>query len=64
MKLFTVKEVAEITRKSEQGIRNLISKGEINAIKVIGSTRITQEELERITGQEYKGESHGRSQVD
>lgn len=56
MKLFTVKEVAEITRKSEQGIRNLISKGEINSIKVIGATRITQEELERITGQKYKGD--------
>lgn len=54
MKLFTIKEVAEITSKSEQGIRNLISKGKINAIKVIGSTRITQKELERITGQEYK----------
>ena len=56
MRLFTVKEVAEITRRSEQGVRNLISKGEINAIKVIGSTRITQAELERITGQEYKGD--------
>lgn len=56
MVLFTVKEVAEITKKSEQGIRNLISKGEIKAIKVIGSTRITQEELERITGVKYKEE--------
>lgn len=54
MKMFTVKEVAEITKRSEQGIRNLISKGEIKAIKVIGSTRITQEELERITGIKYE----------
>lgn len=54
MKLFTIKEVAEITKRSEQGVRNLISKKGINAIKVLGSTRITQEELERITGIKYE----------
>lgn len=56
MKLFTIKEVAEITKLKEQSLRNAMSDGRINAIKVLGSTRITQEELERLTGVEYKGE--------
>ena len=53
MKLFTIKEVAEITKMKEQTLRNAISDGRIKAIKVLGSTRITQEELERITGVKF-----------
>lgn len=53
MNLFTIKEVAEITKLKEQSIRNAIANGRIKAIKVLGSTRITQEELERITGIKY-----------
>lgn len=53
MKLFTIKEVAEITKMKEQTLRNAISDGRIKAIKVLGSTRITKEELERITGVKF-----------
>lgn len=54
MKLFKVKEIAEILGRSEGSVRNSITRGQIKAIKVLGSTRITQEELERITGLKYK----------
>lgn len=54
MKLFKVKEIADILGMSEGSVRNSISRGQIQAIKVLGSTRITQEELERITGLKYK----------
>lgn len=54
MKLFTIKEVAEITKMKEQSLRNAIADGRINAIKVLGSTRISVEELERLTGLKYK----------
>lgn len=56
MKLFTIKQVSEMLGIAEQTIRNNISRGKIRAVKVIGSTRITQEELERITGLKYKEE--------
>lgn len=54
VKLFKVKEIAEILGRSEGSVRNSITRGQIKAIKVLGSTRITQEELERITGLKYK----------
>jgi len=50
MKLYKVKEVAEILGMAEQSIRNSISKGNINSIKVMHSTRITQNELNRLLG--------------
>lgn len=56
MKLFTIKEVAEITKMHEQSIRNAISDGRIAAVKVLGSTRITLEELERLTNTKYREE--------
>lgn len=48
--LYTIKEVAAITKLKEQSIRNAIADGRIKSTKVLGSTRITQEELERLTG--------------
>ena len=56
MKLFTIKEFSDITKLKEQSVRNAISAGKIKSIKVLGSTRITVEELERITGEVYKEE--------
>ena len=60
MKLFTVKEAAEILCYKEASLRNSISKGEVNTIKVLGSVRITVGELERITGIEYKEAKGGK----
>ena len=54
MKLFTVKEAAEILGYKEASLRNSISRGEVNTIKVLGSVRITVAELERITGLNYE----------
>lgn len=47
MKLYTVKEVAEILKVKEGTMRNYLSTGKIDFIKVLGNTRITQEELEK-----------------
>ena len=56
MKVFTVKEVAEIMKMNEQTVRNKISEGQIKSVKFFGATRITKEELERITGLKYEEE--------
>ena len=47
MKLYTVKEVAEILKVKEGTMRNYLSTGKIDFIKVLGNTRITREELEK-----------------
>lgn len=49
-KFYKVSEVAEITGFKQGTIRNKISAGEIESIKIGGSTRITKESLERFIG--------------
>ncbi len=46
---YTVKEVAEMLKVSEGTIRNYLSDGKMNFIKILGNTRITKEEIDRIT---------------
>jgi excisionase family DNA binding protein len=48
--LYKVSEVANITGFAEGTIRNKISAGEIDTIKVGGGTRITKEALEKFIG--------------
>jgi len=47
-KLYTVKEVAEILTVSEGTVRNYLSEGKIKFVKILGNTRITKEELEKL----------------
>lgn len=54
MKLFTIREVADMLRLSEITIKKKIAKKEIEVIRVFGSVRISAEELKRLTGIEYK----------
>ncbi len=46
--LYTVKDLAEITKLSESTIRNWIFEKKIETIKIGRSVRITQEQLEKI----------------
>ena len=48
MEMYTIKEVAEILKVTEGTVRNYLSEGKIKHIKVLGNTRVTKEELERI----------------
>lgn len=48
MEMYTIKEVAEILKVTEGTVRNYLSGGKIKHIKVLGNTRVTKEELERI----------------
>lgn len=48
MKLFKVREVAEILNLAEITIRQWIQHGKIESIKVGGSRRIPQSEVERL----------------
>lgn len=63
MKLFKVKEVAEILGRPVGSIRNSISRGQINTVKILGSTMITKEELERLTGLKYEDKRGGFGKV-
>ena len=45
--LYTVKEVAEKLKVSEGTVRNYLSSGKVKYVKILGNTRITQDELER-----------------
>ena len=47
-KLYTVNEVMEIFQVSESTVRRWLSQGKMNYIKIIGNTRITKEEIERL----------------
>lgn len=48
MNYYTIKEVAIKLSLHEQTIRNWISKGKVKATKILGSTRISEEELKRM----------------
>ena len=48
IQIYTVREAAKILKITEGTMRNYLSQGKINYIKVLGNTRITQKELERL----------------
>jgi len=48
--LLTVAEVASVLRTSERNVRDIIDRGEIEAIRVGVQWRIPRRELERLTG--------------
>lgn len=47
-KLYTVQEVAEFLKITEGTLRNYLSSGKVNFIKVLGNTRIKESELKRL----------------
>ena len=49
IELYTSKEVAEILRISQQAVRNMINRDEIQAVKIGRAYRIPVSEVERIT---------------
>ena len=53
--LMTVTEVAKALRMSSQAIRDMIKRGEINAVRVGRQYRIPRSEVERITTIETEG---------
>lgn len=53
--LMTVTEVASVLRMSSQAIRDMIKRGEINAVRVGRQYRIPRSEVERITAIETEG---------
>lgn len=53
--LMTVTEVAQVLRMSSQAIRDMIKRGEINAVRVGRQYRIPRSEVERITTIETEG---------
>ena len=53
--LMTVTEVAKVLRMSSQAIRDMIKRGEINAVRVGRQYRIPRSEVERITTIETEG---------
>ena len=46
-KLYTVDEVKDILKVSENTVRRYLSEGKLKYVKVFGNTRITEEELEK-----------------
>ena len=56
IRIYTVREVAKILKITEGTMRNYLSQGKINYIKVLGNTRITQKELERLINPEGNDE--------
>jgi len=48
MEMYTVQEVAEIMKVSEGTIRNYLTDGKIKYVKILGNTRITKEELDKL----------------
>lgn len=47
-KLYKPNEVAEILGFTTKTVQNYISEGKINAVKVLGSNRVKQSEIERL----------------
>ena len=56
IRIYTVREAAKILKITEGTMRNYLSQGKIEYIKVLGNTRITQKELERLIGPEVNDE--------
>jgi len=53
----TINEVAEIFGVCRNTVRNWIERGLIKAVKIGGSVRISNEEVERLK----RGEQHGKA---
>lgn len=51
-KLYTVQEVAKLLKITEGTLRNYLSAGKVNFIKVLGNTRIKESELKRLINPE------------
>jgi excisionase family DNA binding protein len=49
MKLYTLKEVAEILHVTYNTVFNLVQSGKIKAVKIGRTLRISQEEADRLT---------------
>ena len=56
IRIYTVREAAKILKITEGTMRNYLSQGKIKYIKVLGNTRITQKELERLINPEVNDE--------
>ena len=56
IRIYTVREAAKILKITEGTMRNYLSQGKIEYIKVFGNTRITQKELERLINPEVNDE--------
>ena len=56
IRIYTVREAAKILKITEGTMRNYLSQGKIEYIKVLGNTRITQKELERLIDPEVNDE--------
>ena len=56
IRIYTVREAAKILKITEGTMRNYLSQGKIEYIKVLGNTRITQKELERLINPEVNDE--------
>ena len=46
--MYTVHEVMEILKVSESTVRRWLSQGKMDFVKIMGNTRITKGELERL----------------
>lgn len=46
-KLYTVDEVKDILKVSENTVRRYLSEGKLKYVKIFGNTRITEEELKK-----------------
>lgn len=54
MKTYTVKQVSEVLQVTPMTVYRLVSRGEIDAIRIGRSVRISQSELDRLMGGETR----------
>lgn len=54
MKTYTVKQVSEVLQVAPITVYRLISRGEIDTVRIGRSVRITQSELDRLMGGETR----------
>ena len=48
MEMYTVREIAKMLKVSEGTVRNYLVEGKIKYVKILGNTRITKEELDKL----------------
>jgi len=46
--MYTVREIAKMLKVSEGTVRNYLVEGKIKYVKILGNTRITKEELDKL----------------
>ena len=59
----TIKETAKYFNVSEMTISRWIKSGKLKAVKIVGTVRISEEEIERLKKGEYYGEQYGRKHI-